>query len=167
MRADDLVVLGVGDDSADLEVDGVRRRFDVARYGSESDSWDVEVDSSLGPVSLAEGPRYPDPAAAVAAGSLLAPMPGAVIRVAVAEGESVTAGQPLLWMEAMKMEHTITAGADGVVTSLPVAVGDQVGAGDVLVVVSDPADAETDTETGTDAGTDQTTATTDTTESKE
>ena len=150
--AGSVLVLGVGSTSADLEVDGVRRRFEVARYGSDSDGWDVEVDSSLGPVSLAEGPRYPDPAAAVAAGSLLAPMPGAVIRVAVSEGESVTAGQPLLWMEAMKMEHTITSGVDGVVTSLPVAVGDQVGAGDVLVVVSDP---ESDTESDSDSTTEQ------------
>jgi biotin carboxyl carrier protein len=56
----------------------------------------VEVDSPLGPVSLTEPPRYTDPATEVAAGSLLAPMPGAVIRVAVSVGDTVTAGQPLL-----------------------------------------------------------------------
>ena len=50
------------------------------------------------------------------------------------------------------MEHTITSGVDGVVTSLPVAVGDQVGAGDVLVVVSDP---ESDTESDSDSTTEQ------------
>ena len=70
-------------------------------------------------------------------------MPGAVIRVAVEVGDTVTAGQPLLWMEAMKMEHTIAAAVDGVVTELPVAVGDQVASGAVLAVVSEP-DTDTD-----------------------
>ena len=105
-----------------------------------------EVDSPLGPVSLVEPPRYTDPSAEVAAGSLLAPMPGSVIRVAVSVGDTVTAGQPLLWMEAMKMEHTIAAAVDGVVTDLPVEVGTQVESGTILAVVSDT-DTATDTQT--------------------
>lgn len=65
-------------------------------------------------------------------------MPGSVIRVAVAVGDTVTAGQPLLWMEAMKMEHTIAAAVDGVVSELPVEVGTQVESGTILAVVVDP-----------------------------
>src|SRR6185436_1081692 len=83
-----------------LAVDGVDRPFNVARYGD-----DVFVDSTLGPVQLVALPRFPDPTAALAHGSLLAPMPGSVLRIGAAVGDTVTAGQPLIWMEAMKMEH--------------------------------------------------------------
>ncbi|HHX85086.1 MAG TPA: ATP-grasp domain-containing protein [Actinomycetales bacterium] len=141
--ADVVTVEEVGPDAAVFSVRGVRRTLRVSRYPVPGADTVVEVDSPLGPVSLTEPPRYTDPAAEVAAGSLLAPMPGAVIRVAVEVGDTVTAGQPLLWMEAMKMEHTIAAAVDGVVTELPVAVGDQVASGAVLAVVSEP-DTDTD-----------------------
>ncbi len=140
-----VTVEAVAPDSAVFEVRGVRRVFTVARYETPGADTVVEVDSPLGPVSLVEPPRYTDPAAEVAAGSLLAPMPGAVIRVAVAVGDTVTAGQPLLWMEAMKMEHTIAAAVDGIVAELPVEVGTQVESGTVLAVLSD-LDTDTDTE---------------------
>jgi propionyl-CoA carboxylase alpha chain len=95
------------------------------------------VDSPLGPVVLTPVDRFPDPASQVAPGSLLAPMPGTVIRVAVALGDKVTEGQPLLWLEAMKMEHRINAPADGVLAELSVAAGDQVEVGKVLAVVKE------------------------------
>jgi propionyl-CoA carboxylase alpha chain len=66
-------------------------------------------------------------------------MPGKVIRVDTVEGATVLAGQPLLVLEAMKMEHEIVAPTDGVVTALPVAVEDQVDAGALLAAISDPA----------------------------
>lgn len=106
---------------------GVARTFTVARYGA-----DVYVDSPAGPVHLVALPRFPDPESAVAQGSLLAPMPGNVIRVGAELGAPVTAGQPLIWLEAMKMEHTISAPADGVLTQLNVKPGDQVEVGAVL-----------------------------------
>ncbi|MCT1863126.1 biotin/lipoyl-binding protein [Dietzia cinnamea] len=136
--ADVVSIEDVSADSAVLAIRGVRRVFTVARYETPGADTVVEVDSPLGPVSLTEPPRYTDPATEVAAGSLLAPMPGAVIRVAVSVGDTVTAGQPLLWMEAMKMEHTIAAAVDGVVTELPVEVGTQVESGTVLAVVTEP-----------------------------
>jgi pyruvate carboxylase subunit A/propionyl-CoA carboxylase alpha chain len=113
-----------------LSVDGVDRAFDVARYGA-----DVFVDSPLGPVQLVALPRFPDPDAAVAQGSLLAPMPGSVLRVGAAVGDAVTAGQPLIWLEAMKMEHTVTAPSDGVLAELNVEAGQQVDVGAVLARV--------------------------------
>jgi propionyl-CoA carboxylase alpha chain len=58
-----------------------------------------------------------------------------VLRLGVSVGETVRAGQPVLWLEAMKMEHQITAPADGVVTELPVGVGQQVEVGTLLAVV--------------------------------
>ncbi|OUS95381.1 biotin carboxylase N-terminal domain-containing protein [Rhodococcus sp. NCIMB 12038] len=113
-----------------LDVAGLRRSFEVSRYGD-----DVFVDSALGPVSLHAAPRFTDPSAVVAEGSLLAPMPGSVIRVGGAVGDAVTAGQPIVWLEAMKMEHTIKAPASGVLTGLSVTVGTQVDVGTVLAVV--------------------------------
>ncbi|WP_423815961.1 acetyl-CoA carboxylase biotin carboxyl carrier protein subunit [Rhodococcus aetherivorans] len=63
-------------------------------------------------------------------------MPGSVIRIGAAVGDAVTAGQPVLWLEAMKMEHIVKAPTAGVLTELPVAVGTQVELGAVLAVVT-------------------------------
>jgi biotin carboxyl carrier protein len=64
-------------------------------------------------------------------------MPGKVTEVHVAEGDAVQAGQALLIMEAMKMEHSVTAPRDGTVARITVASGDQVEADALLVVVAD------------------------------
>ncbi|ORB74590.1 acetyl/propionyl/methylcrotonyl-CoA carboxylase subunit alpha [Mycobacterium scrofulaceum] len=107
--------------------------FAVARYGD-----DVYVDSARGPVHLVALPRFPEPGSAVERGSLVAPMPGNVIRVGAAVGETVEAGQALIWLEAMKMEHTITAPTDGVLAELNVQTGQQVEVGAVLARVEEP-----------------------------
>ncbi|OMC37523.1 acetyl/propionyl-CoA carboxylase subuit alpha [Mycobacterium sp. GA-1841] len=116
-----------------LSVNGVERAFEVASYDDQ-----VFVDSPLGPVQFTALPRFPDPNDAVAHGSLLAPMPGSVVRVGAAVGDTVTAGQPLIWLEAMKMEHTIAAPEDGVLAELNVAAGQQVEVGAVLARVETP-----------------------------
>ncbi|MFC7424605.1 acetyl/propionyl/methylcrotonyl-CoA carboxylase subunit alpha [Nocardia tengchongensis] len=121
----DLVILQVPGDRGP-----VRRRFEIARYGEL-----VAVDSPLGPVAVRRLPRFEDPADQVAEGSLLAPMPGAVIRLGAAVGDKVEKGQPILWLEAMKMEHTIAAPTAGVLTELNVSAGQQVEVGAVLAVV--------------------------------
>jgi propionyl-CoA carboxylase alpha chain len=64
-------------------------------------------------------------------------MPGAVVSVAVEPGAQVAAGQPVLVLEAMKMQHTISAPHAGTVTEIDVAPGSQVAAGDVLAVVEE------------------------------
>jgi 3-methylcrotonyl-CoA carboxylase alpha subunit len=69
------------------------------------------------------------------AGSLAAPMPGKVIQVMIAAGTTVAKGQPLLILEAMKMEHTITAPADGVVKEIHYAAGEQVLEGAELITL--------------------------------
>ncbi len=75
-------------------------------------------------------------AAAAGSGAILAPMPGKVIAVDVAEGDRVAAGQRLMVLEAMKMEHALTAPFDGTVTELSAATGGQVQVEAVLAVVA-------------------------------
>jgi acetyl/propionyl-CoA carboxylase alpha subunit len=119
-------------DEVVLEIGGVRRRYAVLRADGTS-----YVDGPDGSAALAEVPRFPDPNAATAAGSLLAPMPGGVIRVLAEVGALVAHGQPLVVLEAMKMEHTVVAPVDGVLAELDVAAGDQVDTGQVLAVVQE------------------------------
>jgi propionyl-CoA carboxylase alpha chain len=119
--------------------DGVACSFAVAGYGD-----DVYVDSPHGPVHLVALPRFPEPGSAVEQGSLVAPMPGNVIRIGAQLGDTVVAGQPLVWLEAMKMEHTITAPSDGVLAQLNVKTGEQVEVGAVLARVDASENAEGD-----------------------
>ena len=129
----DVVVHLAEPDLVDVSVSGVRRRVRVTLDGEI-----VDVDSPLGSSSYKVLPRFSDPALVHAAGSLTAPMPGAVVRVLVEPGATVVAGQTLVVLEAMKMEHTVTAPAAGVVTEVRVQPGQQVDAGSVLAVVEEP-----------------------------
>jgi acetyl/propionyl-CoA carboxylase alpha subunit len=114
----------------EMVLDGVEYVFEVAGYGEVR-----HVDSSQGPVRLETMPRFPDARVTEAPGSLHAPMPGRVTRVDVETGKAVEAGQVLLVMEAMKMEHTLRAPHAGIIVEVDCAPGDQVEAGAVLVVV--------------------------------
>jgi propionyl-CoA carboxylase alpha chain len=82
--------------------------------------------------------RFPERDREDAPGSLRAPMPGTVVRTAgLAPGDRVEAGQPLLWLEAMKMEHVVAAPAAGTLLDLTTGVGRQVERGTVLAVVKE------------------------------
>ncbi|MBO0844364.1 MAG: ATP-grasp domain-containing protein [Nocardioides sp.] len=128
---DGLTVVSAGPEQVTLECDGVATTYDVAMHGER-----VDVDSPTGHVTLSVFPRFTDPADVVASGSLLAPMPGTVVSVAVAKGDEVAAGATVLVLEAMKMQHTVSAPHAGTVTVLSAQPGDQVAAGEVLAVVA-------------------------------
>ncbi len=117
-------------DRIDLEIGGTRREYRIHQVGAE-----VYVDASDGSSALSEVPRFGDPEKVAPAGSLLAPMPGLVLRVLAEVGAVVTAGQPLLVLEAMKMEQTVSAPASGVVAELRAKAGEQVSTGQVLAVL--------------------------------
>ncbi|MFC8075324.1 acetyl/propionyl/methylcrotonyl-CoA carboxylase subunit alpha [Streptomyces sp. NPDC057307] len=151
---DDAVrAVAVAPDRVSLEVDGVLRHFDVAEYEEceeygEYGGGHVYVDGPTASYRLRVHPRFTDPRTATAPGSLLAPMPGTVVRIAdgIGEGSAVTAGQPLIWLEAMKMEHRIVSPASGTLTALHAAPGSQVEVGALLAVVTDT--AQTGAQTG-------------------
>ena len=125
-----------GPELVELEADGVLRRFEVHRVG------DLHyVDGPLGPSALRELPPLPEPApAGPAAGSLVAPLPGVVRRVAVQPGDCVEAGALLVMLEAMKTEHRVTAPHAGTVGDVLVAEGQEVQAGTVLAVLPERTD---------------------------
>jgi propionyl-CoA carboxylase alpha chain len=86
-------------------------------------------------VSLTALPRYPLPLPEAPEGSLVAPLPGAIGRVLVVPGQRVAAGDLLLTVEAMKLEHPVHAPADGVISDLRVSAGAQVETGTLLAVL--------------------------------
>jgi propionyl-CoA carboxylase alpha chain len=120
-------------DLVDLTAGGVRRRYGISRHGPV-----IHVDGSESSTSFTEVERLPIAEPSAAAGSMLAPLPGAVVRVLVAAGDAVVAGQTLVVLEAMKMEHTLTCTHDGTVTEVLVGAGQQVASGQVLVIVEGP-----------------------------
>jgi len=113
-----------------LEIDGVRRRFSVA-----VDADATFIHGPLGTAELALIPRFATHASDDVAGSYVAPMPGAVREVRVSVGDRVKEGTVMLVLEAMKMEHPITAHGAGVVTEVRVEVDQMVEPDEVLVVV--------------------------------
>jgi len=116
-------------DLSGLRVDGVRRQLTAVFH--ENNLW---VDCCGNTTVVEYIPRLPAPVlAAGAAGSLRAPMPGSILELLVEVGQTVSKGQPLLKLEAMKMEHTIRTAAEGVVTAVYYQPGDTVVADAELV----------------------------------
>ncbi len=128
------VVFGAGDR---VEVDGRRLSIETLRRGGdilvlmEGESFSY---GTLDPLAVAGG-------AGPGGDAILAPMPGAILRIATVPGEPVEAGQTLVVMEAMKMEQALKAPREGTVAQVFVGEGDQVGDGDTLVTL-EPAEAE-------------------------
>ena len=120
-----------------LEEHRLRIRLDervfTARAVREGSDWHIFVDGEHRRLTLRQGLPGQDDAAAM--GALTAPMPGRIVQVMSHAGEAVKKGQPLLVLEAMKMEHTITAPADGVVKEIHFAAGDQVPEGAELLKI--------------------------------
>jgi biotin carboxyl carrier protein len=95
------------------------------------------VHSIAGDLVLEQQARFPDTSLDANTGGLTAPMPGSVLATEVDAGATVAKGDLLLIMEAMKMEHRITAPRDGVVETVHVSVGDQVDNGQLLVSMAE------------------------------
>jgi 3-methylcrotonyl-CoA carboxylase alpha subunit len=116
-----------------VALDGIRRVTRVIAHGTslavflDGESWLLE----------AVDPLAPPADAVLGAGRLTAPMPGRVVQIFVAAGDAVRQGQPLLVVEAMKMEHTVAAPRDGTVAAVHYAPGDLVEEGAELIALAD------------------------------
>ena len=105
----------------------------------------VYVHGPWGDVHFEIEPRFQLPGAEEEEGGFVASMPGKVIDLRVQVGDAVEAGQTLIVLEAMKMEHPMRAAEDGVVAEVRVSEGEQVESGTLLLVV-EPAVAGADGE---------------------
>ncbi len=122
-------------DGIDVEIDSRRSRAQISRDGAR-----LVVHGPGGDVELALQPRFEIPGAEETSGGFVARMPGKVIDLRVQVGDAVRAGEVLLVLEAMKMEHPMSATEDGVVTEVRVALGEQVESGALLLVVEPTGD---------------------------
>ena len=114
-----------------VEIDGNPRFAHVSKVG---DKWWIHLDGEIYIISeLEKGAK----SSSKAEGGLSAPMPGTVLDVMVTVGQRVREGQPLMTMEAMKMEHRIVAPKAGEVISIYFNQGDRVDMGSVLVELGD------------------------------
>lgn len=116
----------------DVEIDGRRVRAPITVVDDV-----VHVTLAGTTMTLSIVPRFVVPGSEPPTGGLVAPMPGSVIEVRSAVGDRVTAGQVLVVLEAMKMEHHISAPFDGTVTEVPIGVGDQVENGALLLTIDE------------------------------
>ncbi|MDA9355661.1 ATP-grasp domain-containing protein [Gammaproteobacteria bacterium] len=114
----------------DVEFDGKRAYSRITLYENK-----ILVHMPYGDVMLEIKPRFVIPGLEIQAGGLIAPMPGKVIDLKVKKGNKVKVGDTLIVLEAMKMEHSIKASEDGVVSELLVSTDDQVENGALLMVV--------------------------------
>ena len=117
-------------ESIDVMFDGKRH---ISKITSSENN--ILVHMPYGDVMLNVKPKFTLPGLEVATGGLVAPMPGKVIDIKVKKGKKVKAGDTLVILEAMKMEHSIKAAEDGVVSELLISINDQVENGALLMVV--------------------------------
>jgi acetyl/propionyl-CoA carboxylase alpha subunit len=115
-------------------VDGVRRNFGVTQDGKD-EAEACFVFSNFAQRKVTRLTRYPRRHGGSAQESANSPMPGQVLRILVREGQPVKPGDPLVALEAMKMEQTIKATLDGVVRAILVKPGDMVAPGQMLVEI--------------------------------
>jgi acetyl/propionyl-CoA carboxylase alpha subunit len=128
-------------DAYDIERDGLRETWRILKVGGATDTLEdgdtvyVHTGESESFVSL--GPRFPRPSEHKAEpGSCTAPTPGTVVAIHVEKGQQVERGTLLVTLEAMKMEHRVSAPEAGVVETIRVGVGDTVDDGALLVQLS-------------------------------
>ncbi|WP_373499781.1 biotin/lipoyl-containing protein, partial [Desulfococcus sp.] len=88
---------------------------------------------SAAPKAAVAAPR---PVSAVGTGTVAAPIPGLILKINVAVGDTVTAGQTVAIMEAMKMENNLTCAVSGVVQEIRVQKGSEVATGDVIMIIA-------------------------------
>ena len=127
-----VTVIDSGHGSVEIDIDGQRSQYTLDKIGEE---WLVH--STFCDFEFKELPRYPISSSDDFGGGLVAPMPGAILSIDIKPGDTVKKGDVLVILEAMKMEHRITAPRDGIVGSVQTKVGEQVENEQLLVTLED------------------------------
>ena len=121
-----------------IEIDGTDYTVDLVEFGRRPIAPKVQAkEAPAGAPATAPRPQSTTPRA-MTDGTVSAPLPGMVLQLKVKEGDTVSAGQIVLTMEAMKMENQITAPHTSTVKKIFAGEGDNVGEGDPLVEISRP-----------------------------
>jgi biotin carboxyl carrier protein len=123
---------------ATIAIDGTSYQVELVELGRRAEAPSVARSPARPTPAAAPAKRPPTRASDGAPGAVVAPLPGLVLRVSVAEGDAVQAGQTLVVMEAMKMENAVAAPHHGTVRKIFVAEGASVGEGDPLVEIARP-----------------------------
>ncbi len=124
------LIISVDEEHIHCEIDGIAIKAFITCFHDE-----ITINSGSGDLVFKVLPKFIDPNEIIIEGSLTAPMPGKILNINVKKGSSVKAGETLLILEAMKMEHTIKATSDGQVIELYVKTGDQVESGSDLMKI--------------------------------
>ena len=127
-----VTVIDSGYGSVEIDIDGQRSQYTLDKIGEE---WLVH--STFCDFEFKELPRYPISSSDDFGGGLVAPMPGAILSIDIKPGDTVKKGDVLVILEAMKMEHRITAPRDGIVESVQTEVGEQVENEQLLVTLEE------------------------------
>jgi propionyl-CoA carboxylase alpha chain len=128
----DVNVLEAGQGSVEMDIDGQRSNYSMSNINNR---WLIHCNSH--DLELIEMPRYPISDSDDFGGGLIAPMPGSILATEVQPGDNVKKGDVLVILEAMKMEHRITAPRDGIVNNVHISVGDQVEIEQLLVTLEE------------------------------
>jgi len=124
------LIISIDEEHIHCEIDGIAVKAFITCFHDE-----ITINSGSGDLVFKVLPKFIDPNEIIIEGSLTAPMPGKILNINVKKGSSVKAGETLLILEAMKMEHTIKATSDGQVIELYVKTGDQVESGSDLMKI--------------------------------
>jgi len=122
-------------EKAELEIDGESVTVNVSNVEHENSPIKPLTRKSASASKPAAGPAPIKPMVSGSGNAVLAPIPGQIMEVFVKEGDKVNPGQPVLKMEAMKMENVVNASAEGTVAKILVGSGDAVGQGQELILL--------------------------------
>ena len=125
-----VLIISVDEEHIHCEIDGIVIKAFISCFHDE-----ITINSGSGDLVFKVLPKFLDPNEIIIEGSLTAPMPGKILNINVKKGADVKAGETLLILEAMKMEHTIKATSDGKVVELYVKTGEQVQSGSDLMKI--------------------------------
>jgi biotin carboxyl carrier protein len=131
-------VVNVDDNIAEIEINGTTYKVEV-----DKELKSTKTPKLVRPVAVPSTDAHPSvaktssPDGPKGTGTIKSPLPGVILEVLVREGDSVSIGQKLLVLEAMKMENNIESDKAGKIISLPKRKGDSVMEGDVLIVIGD------------------------------